>query len=76
MSFRFEALRSLHVCAETAHSTESDSICLLSSSQYAEEFRDSKGFGWQDESQHKFDWQTLVNKKVNHHMLFQAAKTC
>ena len=65
---------SITLCTETAHLTRFDSVCLLSSSQYAEEFRDSKGFGWQDESQHKFDWQTLVNKKVNHRVLPQLFK--
>ena len=43
---------------------EPDAAAPSCRSQYAEEFRDSQGFGWQDASEHKFDWQTLVNKKV------------
>lgn len=43
---------------------EPDAAAPSCRSQYAEEFRDSQGFGWQDASEHKFDWKTLVNKKV------------
>lgn len=48
----------------TARHLEPDATAPCCRSQYAEEFRDSQGFGWQDESEHKFDWQMLVNKKV------------
>ena len=52
-------------CSVTVYLLESDATALFCRSQYAEEFRDSQGFGWQDQSEHKFDWQTLVNKKVS-----------
>ena len=34
-------------------------------SQFSEEFRDSSSFGWENGSQHNFDWKVLVAKKVS-----------
>lgn len=37
---------------------------LVYGAQFSEEFRDSTAFGWEDNSQHNFDWKTLINKKT------------
>lgn len=37
---------------------------LVYGSQFSEEFRDSSSFGWENGSQHNFDWKVLVAKKT------------